>query len=127
MPEILLFAIQSIGMTTASIYILNKKNEIGWHYIRYVTLFGLPWTPGWYLVLFFLHRTNTAKLIFVSLWFWFWAFLWWQNKIKTARLDSLPITKNQRQDVIIHFGFMGGFDFLIIWHYLLISQLLFYC
>ena len=103
------FAIQSIGMTAASIYILNKKMKLEWHYIRYVTLFGLPGllVGTWFLLPYIVPAT--AKLIFVSLWFGFGLVLWWQNRNKeAARLDSLPVLKTKDKMLLSTFGFMGG-------------------
>ena len=103
------FAIQSIGMTAASIYILNKKMKLEWHYIQYVTLFGLPGllVGTWFLLPYIVPAT--AKLIFVSLWFGFGLVLWWQNRNKeAARLDSLPVLKTKDKMLLSTFGFMGG-------------------
>ena len=62
------FAIQSIGMTSASIYILNKGLKLDWNYIKYVSLsgaFGL--VAGTFWVVPFVQPVY-AKLVFVSLW-----------------------------------------------------------
>lgn len=103
------FAIQSIGMTAASIYILNKKMKLEWNYIKYVTLFGLPGllVGTWVLLPYIVPAT--AKLIFVSLWFGFGLVLWWQNRNKAGtRLDSLPILTVKDKILLSAFGFVGG-------------------
>lgn len=103
------FAIQSIGMTAASIYILNKKIPLDWNYIIYVTLgglFGLV-LGTYYLVPFVLPVY--AKLIFVSLWLAFGIVLFLENR-KSQRVIFEKIINFRNMDIInlLVFGFIGG-------------------
>ena len=103
------FAIQSIGMTAASIFILNRKTKLEWNYIKYITVFGLPGLLcGTYLLLPHVIP-STAKLIFVSLWFGFGLVLWHQNRSSDVlRLDYLPALKTGDKLLLAAFGFAGG-------------------
>jgi uncharacterized membrane protein YfcA len=103
------FAIQSIGMTAASIYILNKKIPLDWNYIIYVTLgglFGLV-LGTYYLVPHVLPVY--AKLIFVSLWLAFGIVLFLENR-KSQRVIFEKIIDFRNMDIInlLVFGFIGG-------------------
>jgi uncharacterized protein len=103
------FAIQSIGMTAASIYILNKKIPLDWNYIIYVTLGGLL---GLVLGTFFIVPYVLpvyAKLIFVSLWLSFGIILFLENR-KRERVIFEKITDFRNIDItyLLIFGFIGG-------------------
>lgn len=103
------FAIQSIGMTAASIYILNKKIPLDWNYIIYVTIGGLLglMLGTFYIVPYVLPIY--AKLIFVSLWLAFGIILFLENK-KGQRLIFEKIIDFKNMDIInlLVFGFIGG-------------------
>jgi len=103
------FAIQSIGMTAATVYILNKKILLDWNYILYVSaggLFGLVFGT-FYLVPYI--QPVFAKLIFVSLWLSFGIILFMENR-KVNRIIYDKITHFCNQDVfnLLLFGFIGG-------------------
>jgi len=103
------FAIQSIGMTAASVYILNKKIPLDWNYIFYVSiggLFGLL-VGTFYLVPYI--QPVFAKLIFVSVWLSFGIILFIENR-KENRILYDKITHFSNQDVfnLLLFGFIGG-------------------
>jgi uncharacterized membrane protein YfcA len=103
------FAIQSIGMTSASLLIIGLKIKVDWNYIKYVTfggVFGLVF--GTYLIVP-LVAPVMAKLFFVSLWLSFGIALWIENRRPIREVfDSIP--NFQRKDIInlIAFGFIGG-------------------
>jgi len=103
------FAIQSIGMTAASIYIINKKIPLDWNYIIYVTLGGLLGLVlgSFYLVPYVLPVY--AKLIFVSLWLAFGIILFLENR-KDKRVIFEKIVDFRNMDIInlLVFGFIGG-------------------
>lgn len=104
------FAIQSIGMTAASIYIINKKIKVDWNYIAYVSLGGLL---GLFLGTFYLVpyvHPVFAKLIFVSLWLAFGIILFLENK-KPSRFLYEKIENLRQKDFVylILFGIAGGF------------------
>ncbi len=103
------FAIQSIGMTAASVYILNKKITVEWNYILYVSLGGLV---GLVLGTFYIvpHvQPLYAKLIFVSLWLSFGIILFFEN-LKPGRKIYNKIQYLTKIDVFILliFGCIGG-------------------
>lgn len=103
------FAIQSIGMTSASIFIINKKIKVDWNYIKYVTIggiIGLVFGTYWIVPLV---KPIIAKLIFVSLWLSFGIILYIENK-NDKRIVS-DIIKNFRQRdryFLLILGFIGG-------------------
>jgi uncharacterized membrane protein YfcA len=103
------FAIQSIGMTAASIFILNKKIPLDWNYIIYVTIGGLGGLllGSYYLIP--LVPPIYAKLIFVSLWLSFGIILYLENQ-KENRIIYEKIINLKNSDAInlLIFGFIGG-------------------
>lgn len=103
------FAIQSIGMTSASLLILGLGIKVEWNYIKYVTLggvFGLIFGT-FYIVP--LVSPLLAKLFFVSLWLSFGIALWLENR-KTKRTVKDFIQNFRRSDMVrlLVFGFIGG-------------------
>lgn len=104
------FAIQSIGMTSASIYILNKRLPVEWNYIKYVTLGGVF---GLILGTFYLApfiQPKIAKLSFVSLWVSFGIVLFYLNK-KGDKNTQAKIELINSKDILmlICLGVIGGF------------------
>jgi uncharacterized membrane protein YfcA len=103
------FAIQSIGMTCASLLILNLKIKVEWNYIKYVTfggIFGLVF--GTYYIVP-LISPPLAKLFFVSLWLSFGLVLWYNNR-KPDREVFDSISHFMKQDMVrlILLGLIGG-------------------
>jgi uncharacterized protein len=103
------FAIQSIGMTAASLLILNLKIKVEWNYIKYVTIggiFGLVF--GTYYIVP-LVSPPLAKLFFVSLWLSFGLVLWYENR-KPQREVFDHIQNFIKSDMarLIFFGLIGG-------------------
>jgi uncharacterized protein len=103
------FAIQSIGMTAASLLILGLRLKVDWNYIKYVTtggIFGL--ILGTYYVVP-LVSPPMAKLFFVSLWLSFGIVLWRENS-KTTRVVRDLIENFQKSDMfrLLVFGLIGG-------------------
>ncbi|MCP9764977.1 sulfite exporter TauE/SafE family protein [Lacihabitans soyangensis] len=103
------FAIQSIGMTAASLLILGLRIKVDWNYIKYVTIggiFGLVF--GTYYVVP-LISPPMAKLFFVSLWLSFGIVLWRENLIPTRMVHDL-IENFQKSDMLklLFFGLIGG-------------------
>ncbi|MBK9510030.1 MAG: sulfite exporter TauE/SafE family protein [Cytophagaceae bacterium] len=103
------FAIQSIGMTSASLLILGLKVRVDWKYIKYVTLggvFGLIAGTYWVVPLI---SPPIAKLFFVSLWLSFGIILWNENR-KTDRhvLDTIRNFTSSDALNLIFFGVIGG-------------------
>ena len=103
------FAIQSIGMTSASLMILGLKVKVDWKYIKYVTFggaFGLIAGTYWVVPLI---SPPMAKLFFVSLWLSFGIVLWRENQ-KTSRRVFDEILNFQKSDAfrLLLFGVIGG-------------------
>lgn len=103
------FAIQSIGMTSASLLILGLKIKVDWNYIKYVTfggVFGLIF--GTYYIVP-LISPPLAKLFFVSLWLSFGLVLWNENR-KPKREVFDKIQDFGRSDMVrlLIFGLIGG-------------------
>jgi uncharacterized protein len=103
------FAIQSIGMTAASLLILGLRIKVDWNYIKYVTIggiFGLVF--GTYYVVP-LISPPMAKLFFVSLWLSFGIVLWREN-LKPTRMVHDLIENFQKSDMLklLFFGLIGG-------------------
>jgi len=103
------FAIQSIGMTSASLLILGMRIKVEWNYIRYVIIggvFGLFLGTYWVLPLI---SPLMAKLFFVSLWLSFGIALWRAN-LRPHRVvyDSIPAFKKSDQIRLVLFGVEGG-------------------
>lgn len=103
------FAIQSVGMTAASIYILNKKIALDWNYIIYVSfggLFGLLF--GTYNLVPYI-QPMVAKLIFVSLWLAFGIVLYLENRKQTRIIyEKIILFSHSDRINLILFGFIGG-------------------
>lgn len=103
------FAIQSVGMTAASIYILNKKIALDWNYIIYVSfggLFGLLF--GTYNLVPYI-QPMLGKLIFVSLWLAFGIVLYLENRKQTRIIyDKIILFSHSDRINLILFGFIGG-------------------
>jgi uncharacterized membrane protein YfcA len=103
------FAIQSIGMTSASLLILGLKIKVDWNYIKYVSvggIFGL--ILGTYYIAPLISPMH-AKLFFVSLWLSFGIALWLQNKNSHREVfDSIQNLLKSDIFKLVLFGFVGG-------------------
>ncbi|UFH52708.1 sulfite exporter TauE/SafE family protein [Spirosoma sp. KNUC1025] len=103
------FAIQSIGMTSATLLILGLHVRVDWNYIRYVTLggvFGLIF--GTYYVVPLISPV-AAKLFFVSLWLSFGITLWRENRNPSRIVfDAIPNFQTSDMIRLALFGLVGG-------------------
>ncbi len=103
------FAIQSIGMTSASLLIIGMRLKVDWNYIIFVTIggvFGL--FLGTYYVVPYISPVQ-AKLFFVSLYLSFGIALWMQNRRQQREVfDKIENFKNSDQGRLIAFGLVGG-------------------
>ena len=103
------FAIQSIGMTCASLLILGLKIKVEWNYIKYVTLggvFGLIF--GTYYIVP-LISPPIAKLFFVSLWLSFGLVLWNHNrKHDRVVFDAIDGFSGRDMLRLMILGLIGG-------------------
>ncbi len=103
------FAIQSIGMTSASLLIIGLAIKVEWNYIKYVTLggiFGLVF--GTYYIVP-LISPPLAKLFFVSLWLSFGIVLWNENqKPKREVFDTIQRFAKSDMARLLFFGLIGG-------------------
>jgi uncharacterized membrane protein YfcA len=103
------FAIQSIGMTSASLLIIGMKLKIDWNYIIFVTIGGIIGLfLGTYYVVPLISPVQ-AKLFFVSLWLSFGIALWLQNrKPQREVFESIQNFQNSDKGRLIIFGLIGG-------------------
>lgn len=103
------FAIQSIGMTSASLLIIGLRVRVDWNYIRYVTVggvFGL--VLGTYYVVPLISPV-AAKLFFVSLWLSFGITLWRENRKPTRWVvDAIDSFGSSDKVRLALFGLVGG-------------------
>jgi uncharacterized membrane protein YfcA len=103
------FAIQSIGMTSASLLIIGMRLKVDWNYIIFVTIggiFGL--FLGTYYVVPYISPIQ-AKLFFVSLYLSFGIALWLQNRRPQREVfDRIENFKNSDKARLIIFGLVGG-------------------
>ena len=103
------FAIQSIGMTSASLLIFGLKLKVDWNYIKYVSVGGaLGLILGTYYIVP-LVSPPMAKLFFVSLWLSFGLVLWKENrKIDRIIYDSIQQFQQSDRAKLLVFGLIGG-------------------
>ncbi|WP_293682993.1 MULTISPECIES: sulfite exporter TauE/SafE family protein [unclassified Spirosoma] len=103
------FAIQSIGMTSASLLILGLRVRVDWNYIRFVTIGGIVGLIfGTYYVVPLISPV-AAKLFFVSLWLSFGITLWRENRNPSRIVfDAIPDFQAADQVRLIAFGLVGG-------------------
>jgi len=103
------FAIQSIGMTCATLLILGLRIKVEWNYIKFVTLggvFGLVF--GTYKIVPLVSPVM-AKLFFVSLLLSFGIALWIENSRPARKVfDEIVNFKATDKQRLILFGFIGG-------------------
>jgi uncharacterized protein len=103
------FAIQSIGMTSASVLILNSKIKVEWNYIKYVTLGGVFGLILGTVYVVPLISPPVAKLFFVSLWLSFGIVLWNENrKEKREFFDVIRNFGKSDMGRLMILGFIGG-------------------
>ncbi len=103
------FAIQSIGMTAASMLIIGLKIPVDWRAIRTVTIGGIPGIViGTFAIVPFISGPVT-KIFFVSLWMSFAFALFLANRDNHRDVTN-GLQRMARSDKarIIAFGFVGG-------------------
>lgn len=103
------FAIQSIGMTAASMLIIGLRIPVDWRAIRTVTIGGIPGiVVGTFAIVPFISGPVT-KIFFVSLWMSFAFALYLANR-DTNRDVTSGLKRLTQSDTarIIGFGFIGG-------------------
>ena len=103
------FAIQSLGMTSATLLILGLKLKVDWNYIKYVTAGGIVGLLiGTYYVVPYISPP-VAKLFFVSLWLSFGLVLWRENrKPERGVRDLIENFKQTDMFLLLGFGLVGG-------------------
>lgn len=103
------FAIQSIGMTSATLLIIGMRLKVDWNYIIFVTIggvFGL--FLGTYFIVPYVSPVQ-AKLFFVSLYLSFGIALWMQNRRPQREVyDKIENFKDSDKARLIIFGLVGG-------------------
>ena len=102
-------AIQSIGMTSASLLIIGMRLKVDWNYIIFVTIGGVVGLfLGTYYVVPYVSPVQ-AKLFFVSLYLSFGIALWIQNRrLKREVFEKIEDFKNSDKVRLIAFGLVGG-------------------
>ncbi len=103
------FAIQSIGMTSASLLIIGMRLKVDWNYIIFVTIGGVMGLfLGTYYVVPHISPVQ-AKLFFVSLYLSFGIALWMQNrKPQREVFENIQNFANSDKGRLILFGLVGG-------------------
>lgn len=103
------FAIQSIGMTSATLLIIGMRLKVDWNYIIYVTIGGVVGLfLGTYYVVPYVSPVQ-AKLFFVSLYLSFGIALWMQNRRPQREIfESIQNFQNSDKGKLIIFGLVGG-------------------
>jgi uncharacterized protein len=103
------FAIQSIGMTSATLLILGLKVKVEWNYIKYVTIGGLVGLVLGTQYVVPLISPVMAKLFFVSLWLSFGLILWYENRNTKREVYNLIQNFSKNDKIrLIGFGLIGG-------------------
>lgn len=103
------FAIQSLGMTAATILILNLKIKVDWSYIKYVVITGIIGLILGTLYVVPYISPPVAKLFFVSLWFSFGIVLWQVNRQKNRiTYDEIQNFSHSDKYKLMAFGLVGG-------------------
>jgi uncharacterized membrane protein YfcA len=103
------FAIQSIGMTGASLLILGLRIKVEWNYIRFVTLGGIVGLVFGTYKIAPLISPVMAKLFFVSLWLSFGIILWLENRRSNRQVFDEIMNLSRADKVrLVAFGFVGG-------------------
>ncbi|MDZ7690558.1 MAG: sulfite exporter TauE/SafE family protein [Balneolaceae bacterium] len=102
-------AIQSIGMTAASLWIIAKKIPIEKTYLGIVAIGGtLGIIFGAYFIAPYVVPAY-AKMMFVSFWLSYGAALFFINHIsKRDSVRSLPTLNRSQKAELISIGFIGG-------------------
>jgi uncharacterized protein len=103
------FAIQSIGMTSATLLIIGMRLKVDWNYITFVTIGGVVGLfLGTYYVVPHISPVQ-AKLFFVSLYLSFGIALWMQNRRPQREVfDGIQNFQNSDKGRLIIFGLVGG-------------------
>ena len=102
------FAIQSVGMTAASLFILGRNIRVDLQYIQFVTLGGFAGIVlgTWAIVPYV--TPIMVKLVFVSLWLAFGLVLYIGNKKNGLKLSKLPVLSWPDKRWLVIFGILGG-------------------
>ena len=103
------FAIQSIGMLAASIYIVQKKIKIEWQAIKYGSIGGAAGIVFSTFLLTQYFSPVNLKIFFVSLWLAFGFVLYKVNKDpKKLKLEKIPANGSYERNLLMMFGALGG-------------------
>ncbi len=103
------FAIQSIGMTAASLLIIGLRIPVAWNAVRYTSLGGaVGLVVGTYAVAPLVPPAMT-KIFFVSLWLSFGFALWLANRQRDRKVyDQIWGFSSPDAARLLGFGFFGG-------------------
>jgi uncharacterized membrane protein YfcA len=102
-------AIQSIGMTAASVHIIRYKYKVEFKYLVPASIGGTIGIIAGTLFLVPLISPPYAKMLFVSFWLSFGVVLYYLNHIyKRGVKDQLPDLTQLEKSSLILIGIMGG-------------------
>lgn len=103
------FAIQSVGMTFASLWIIFSKIRIEINYLLFAGLGGFFGIIIGSIYIIPLVKPDFAKMMFVSFWLSFGIALWVVNFVRMRKsINQLPNLSKSQLIELISVGFMGG-------------------
>ena len=102
-------AIQSIGMTAASILIISRGIKVNWSYLKLASIGGaIGIILGTYFILPHI-APEYVKILFVSFWLSFGFVLYYVNEIdKRNTTDTLPRFNLASKTTMVLVGILGG-------------------
>jgi len=103
------FAIQSVGMTAAALYIVARRIRVETTYLGLVTLGSVPGLVGGTYVLAPLVPPAYAKMMFVSFWLSYGLALFVINHVREQdAVTALPALTSAQQLEMVGVGVVGG-------------------
>lgn len=101
-------AIQSVGMTAASHYIIKSKTQVAWPIIKIALPTGmLGYLISWYWIAGHIPPLF-LKFFFTSFWLSFGLVLWWQNTYVKKKETNLVFNDTSDYLIVVVAGFLGG-------------------
>lgn len=102
------FAVQSIGMTSASIYILCTRQKLEWVILRWALLGSLLGTPLGILLIAPLVSGTLVKVVFAVTWASFGALHLRRTREICANIGETPAAHRFDRNVGFSIGFLAG-------------------
>ena len=101
-------AIQSIGMTSASLIIMALRIRIEWKVILWVSLGGVLGILFGTLILFPLLKSSILKIIFSSMIGMFGIVLFGQHRKPVDKNLNMPVIGSREKVILLTTGLLGG-------------------